>query len=191
VHHAVPHVRVVDVGLGGHAEDLLDLRADVDRQVAAVLIDHGRHLLDQAAVSGLDIEELPHGLTPGEHLAGIADRDDRLRARVGHSDLHGQRVRARARELGLEGLVAVAAPAVNQHVDPLAARVGAEQRAGAIVGSHDDARLEHEERLGRAVEQPGVIEAGLDGGVVRPFELVRRKHRSLGETPEPPRNAVR
>ena len=83
VHHPQPHAGVLHVRLRGHPEDVLDLWTHVDRRVAAVLVDHRRHLLDETSIPSLGLEELRDGLAPGEQLPRVSERHDERPGRYG------------------------------------------------------------------------------------------------------------
>ena len=71
-----PHVRIVPVGLRGHAQDVLDLRVDVGGDVAVVGVDHGRDLFHEAAVALLRVGERGFGLATGDQCTGVPKRGD-------------------------------------------------------------------------------------------------------------------
>ena len=69
-------LRIVPVGLRGHAQDVLDLRVDVGGDVTVVGVDHGRDLFHEAAVALLRVGERGFGFAASDQRAGVPQRRD-------------------------------------------------------------------------------------------------------------------
>ena len=172
--HPHPHARVALVRLGRHAEDLGDLRADVGGLFAALVgVDHGRDLLDQALVPGLDGHPGHLGVAEREAVGSVADDHDpgALVAQGRDGDLDRQLRRA-----GLEGEDALEGPAVRQVGPPADQGLGAGARGRGGTQQHDglgvrvqDRALAHgEDRLGHRRQEA----FGVEGSHGQPDDLV-------------------
>ena len=152
VHHPQPHAGVLHVRLRGHPEDVLDLWTHVDRRVAAVLVDHRRHLLDETPIPSLGLEQLRDGLAPGEQLPCVSERHDERPVGTAGADLDRQRLAVRARQHRLERLLR-ADPSLDHVGDLRAPWVVAGQGDRLRVRAQDQILVDHQERLRGSIEQ--------------------------------------
>ncbi len=163
VDHPHPHARVGPVLLGGDAEDLLDLRAHVRRDLAVVRVDDGRDLLHQAAVPGLRLGQSRLGLPSCDHRPGVVDRDDRHRlVQPADPDLSGELTSGGTRDRRFEGDAGVGSldPAGDHLEDVEPDGIAAEEGDGLVVRELDAMVPDHEEGLRGGREQALGIEAG-------------------------------
>jgi hypothetical protein len=180
VHHGEPHVGVVTVGLGRHAEDLLDLRAHVRRRGSVVGVDHGGDPLDEAPVPGLRLGESHRGVPTGDQLTGIADRQHRrVPVQPADADLDGQGRTVRPRQHRLERSVGarVIDPARDELGDREAGGIAADQMGAVLVRQHDLVPAHDEQGLGGGREQPVPSESRLERARFVP-QHVSRRHRT-------------